>query len=190
MPARLTSFSKFLAALSAFGLLGGCAAATPASSTATADTATAADAATAGDSASADASAGGDSTAKPDATRGETAAAAPIEIAGAYSDNFGGNETIASDKWQFSFGTSTIAEYDNAKNNAYLKAAADDKFNPSKFSKIVWTEPKADGFYYCTVAMGAGTLDLAKASTLTADDKDPDKTGCGGFPWTKLTKKK
>ncbi|MBM4343502.1 MAG: hypothetical protein FJ100_09010 [Deltaproteobacteria bacterium] len=177
-------FFNLVAALCAAGLVAGCAASTPSGSTGSADTASI-DGTTGGD-----ASAGGDTAAKTDTAGGETAAAAAIEIAGTYNDNFGGSETIASDKWQFSFGTSTIVQYDNAKNDAYLQAPADDKFNPSKFSKIVWTEPKVDSFYYCTVVIGAATLDLAKASTLTADDKNPEKTGCGGVGWTKLTKKK
>lgn len=191
MPARNTVFSNLIATLCAAGLLAGCAASSPTGSAAAADTAATGDGSTAGDSGSgADTAAGGDTAAKTDTSGGDAAVAAAIEIAGTYNDNFGGSETIASDKWQFSFGTSTIAEYDNAKNNAYLQAPADDKFNPSKFSKIVWTEPKADSFYYCTVVIGAATLDLAKASTLTADDKEPEKSGCGGFGWTKLTKKK
>lgn len=119
-----------------------------------------------------------------------TPTATSIEIAGTWNDGFGGSETIATDKWVFPFGTSAIMEFDNAKNTAFLQAPKDDKYNANKFSKIVWTEPAADSMHYCTVDMGKDTLPLAKASTLTADDKDLVTKGCGGFGWTKLTKKK
>ena len=119
-----------------------------------------------------------------------SAAATTIEIAGTWNDGFGGSETIATDKWVFPLGTSAILEFDNAKNTAFLQAPKDDKYNPNKFSKIVWTEPAADSVHYCTVDMGKDTLPLAKASKLTADDKDLVGKGCGGFGWTKLTTKK
>lgn len=115
------------------------------------------------------------------------AAAAPasIEIAGTWVTPFG-EDVITKDKWN----TAKVAAYDNAKNVAYTQNAADDKYNPNQFNKVVWTEPKGDTFYYCIADYGKGTLALAQASTLTADDKDPENAGCGGkFPWTKCKKK-
>lgn len=111
--------------------------------------------------------------------------AAAIELLGTWTTNFGSDETITADKW----GPQKIAAFDNATNVAYTQNPPDDKYGPNKFSKQVWTEPKGNVFYYCTVDYGKDSMDLAKASTLTADDKDLAKAGCGGFGWTKMTKK-
>lgn len=124
-----------------------------------------------------------------DATGADSAAgdasASVIELVGTWTTNFATEEVITAEKW----GPQTIVSFDNAGNVAFTQNPADDKYGPSKFSKQVWTEPKAGVFYYCTVDYGKDSLALAKASTLVADDKDPDNSGCGGFGWTKMTKK-
>ncbi len=109
--------------------------------------------------------------------------ATPIAIAGKYTDSFGGKSIISSRFWD----TAWIVEFDNAKRVAITQNAADDKYNPSKFSKVVWTAPAAGSFYTCTVDYGLDSAALASATTKTADDSAPDKSGCGGFSWTKLT---
>lgn len=120
-----------------------------------------------------------------DAANADTSAA-PFELIGTWTTNFATEEVISAQKW----GPQTIASFDNAKNVAYTQNPPDDKYGPNKFSKQVWTEPKGEVFYYCTVDYGKDSLELAKASTLVADDKDPDNSGCGDFGWTKMTKKK
>ncbi len=109
--------------------------------------------------------------------------AAPIEIAGKYNDNFGGKSVISSRYWD----TSWLYQFDNTKRFAIMQAAADATYNPSKFSKVVWTAPVSGSFYTCTVDYGLDSAALALATTLTADGSAPDKSGCGGFSWTKLT---
>ncbi len=141
------------------------------------------DSATPASSAAADTARGDSSGA--DSASGDTSAAA-IELVGTWATNFATEEVITADKW----GPQTIASFDNAQNVAYTQNPPDDKYGPNKFSKQVWTEPKGDVFYYCTVDYGKDSLELAKASTLVADDKDPEKSGCAGFGWTKMTKKK
>ncbi len=110
-------------------------------------------------------------------------AAAPIAIAGKYNDNFGGKSVISSRYWDASW----LYQFDNTKRFAILQAAADDKYNPSKFSKVLWTAPASGSFYSCTIDYGLDSAALALASTLTADDSAPDKSGCAGFSWTTLT---
>ena len=105
-----------------------------------------------------------------------------IELVGLYASNFGFSEAITETKW----GTATIVEFDNAMNFAITQQPADDQFNPSKFSKIVWTEPANGFFWYCTVEFGKDTADDAKGTTMTADSTDPANGGCGGFSWTRL----
>lgn len=106
-----------------------------------------------------------------------------IAIAGKYNDNFGGKSVISSRYWD----TAWMQKYDNAKRVAITQNSADDKYNPSKFSKVVWTAPTAGSFYTCMVDYGLDSADLAENSTKTADDSAPDKSGCGGFSWTKMT---
>ena len=111
-----------------------------------------------------------------------------IEIAGSWESNFGGLETITSDAWANEWLTTTVIEYSNDNNWAINQNPDDDEFNPSQFSKVVWTEPTVDAFYYCTVAFGLDTADDARSATETADNSDPDNSGCGGFGWTKLSR--
>ena len=107
----------------------------------------------------------------------------PIEIRGTWNSNFGGTETISSRKWN----DATVQMFDNAANVAFTQNPVDAQYDPSKFSKLVWTEPTAGSFYYCTVDFGLDSLAAAQASTKTADSSQPDTGGCGGFSWTKLS---
>lgn len=121
----------------------------------------------------------------------EVSAVTGIEIAGTWLDNFGAVQIVGEKSWDTGFGIVAIVDYDNKKNRAYTQSPPDDPYTANLFSKVVWTEPKADQFWFCIVDYGKATLALAQASSATADDKDPDKTGCGGaFPWTKMTRKK
>ena len=129
-------------------------------------------------------SAGGDA-AGGDGSGGEGAVPAPLEIIGEYADNFGGEQTITADVWN----DAKIVEYDNDDNVVYTQLPQDDAFNPNKFVKVVYTEPQNDSFYFCWVAFSLDTLKEAKDSTATADASKPDESGCGGFAWTRATKK-
>jgi hypothetical protein len=107
---------------------------------------------------------------------------AKIELLGSYTSNFGGTEAITETKW----GDATIVTFDNEANFAITQQPADDTFNPSKFAKVVWTEPVKGAFFYCTVDFGKDTAAEAQATSNTADASDPTSSGCGGFAWTEL----
>ena len=107
----------------------------------------------------------------------------PIEIAGSWKSNFGTEEVITHAKW----GTAAIAKYDNDKNVAITQSAPDDMWTPNKFNRLVWTNPLGNDFYYCTADYGLDSLAAAETSTQTADSSDPENSGCGNFPWTKLS---
>ncbi len=118
---------------------------------------------------------------------------ATIELVGSWTDAFGTVETITATDWNakgsgFESKTS-IVEHDNGANWAITQSSKDEAYNPDKFSKRIWKEPKDGVLYYCTVVFAQDTAELAKATTLTADDSDLDGKGCGGFPWSKLTAK-
>ncbi len=130
------------------------------------------------------------SAAKSDAgdtsSAGDSTSAGAFELIGTWATPYGTDDVITQTTWN----GAKLAEYDNAGNVAYTQEPATDPYNPNKFNKIIWTEPKNNAFYYCMVDYGKDTLDLAKASTLTADASAPDTAGCGGaFAWTKVTKK-
>lgn len=132
-----------------------------------------------GGQADAGADAGGD-------TGGDVSGSA-IEIVGTYDNNFGGTETITADTWDVGV-VQTIIAWDNAENWTVTQNPDDAEFSPSKFNKLVWTEPDANGeFYYCTVTFDEETAEAARTTDKTADPSDPENTGCGGFAWTKLT---
>lgn len=121
------------------------------------------------------------------ASTGGEPSAAPLEIIGEYDDNFMGEQIITADDWN----GAAIVAYDNAANVVYTQFPEDDMFNPNKFGKTVYTEPKDGSFYFCMVEFSADTLADAEASTATADDSDPAQGGCGGpeFSWTLATPK-
>lgn len=104
-----------------------------------------------------------------------------LEVAGIWASTYGFDETITEDAW----GTATIVMFDNGENYAITQQPADDEFNPSKFSKLVWTEPAEGRFHYCIVEFGLATAEEAERTTKTADPGDL-AGGCGGFPWTRL----
>lgn len=110
---------------------------------------------------------------------------AGLELIGTWEEEFIGTFEITSAFW----GTSGIAAYDSDANLVYTQSPCDAEYNPGAFSKIVYTEPADDEFYYCTVVFGAKTLAEAQASEATADPEDLE-AGCGssGFPWSKVTK--
>lgn len=107
-----------------------------------------------------------------------------LELNGTWTTSFQGTEVITNTAWN----GATVVEYSNNANIAYTQNPADDQYNPSKFNKLVWTQPSGNTFYYCWLDYGKDSLALAKASTLVADETDPDNSGCGGFGWTKMTK--
>ena len=115
-----------------------------------------------------------------DAGGGSTGA---IEVAGSWDDNWGTSAEITASVW----GAYALISFDNDANWAVTQAAADDEWNPSQFSKTVWTEPAADGsFWTCTVAFGLATEDEALAAADTSDASDPATGGCSDFAWTRM----
>jgi hypothetical protein len=106
-----------------------------------------------------------------------------LEIEGYWVSNFGETEAIDANMW----GEAIVVAYDNEYNSAILQNLPDAEFFPGLFSRVVWTEPESDSFYYCTVDFGKKTREEAERSEKTADSSDPERSGCGDFAWTRLT---
>ena len=118
----------------------------------------------------------------------DTAPVADLEIGGAWTSDFG-EESISNTAWT-NFGTQSIVVYDNDDNVAITLSPADAQFAPNTYSRIVWTEPVANAFYYCTTAYGIATQAEAEdAAEAGIDRNDLDGKGCAGFPWSHLTRK-
>jgi hypothetical protein len=111
------------------------------------------------------------------------AGAASIEVLGSWFTQFGFVEAITTTTW----GEATLVEFDNSARVAITQDLPTLGV-PGKFNKNIWTPIVNRSFYYCTVEFGLATVELARASTATADASDPDNGGCGGtFPWTKMS---
>jgi len=92
-----------------------------------------------------------------------------------------GDEVISETRWQ----TATIVSFDNSANRAITQMPEDDEFNPSKYSRITWTDPDNEVFHYCTEAYGQESEADAEAAEGAADPSDLE-AGCSGFPWTRM----
>lgn len=117
--------------------------------------------------------------------------AAPLEVIGEWQSMFGDqtyDETITETSWSYA----AIIEYDNATNVVITQNPDGDDplLNPNEYSRIVYTDPEGDAFYYCTSDYGLETLAEAREANGPANADDLE-AGCGesGFSWTKLTKK-
>lgn len=125
--------------------------------------------------------AGGDGDADADAGDPE-----PIEIAGTwYNVTLDLVETFSSMAITGDFEPVEIAAYDNELNVMVLRF--DDEEDPSRslYTKVVWLEPDASGFYYCPVAFELTSVEEALAAEDTSDAGDLETGGCDGGPWTR-----
>ena len=125
-----------------------------------------------------------------------------IEIEGTWENAlFGETDVINDESWSSDFGdgpsVSEIVEFSNSERYAVLSGA--DFADPEKtvYSRVVWTEPEGDSFYFCTATFGCETPELTATGdgddeNMTCDAPTPDAPdmdkGCGGFPWTELSK--
>lgn len=110
-----------------------------------------------------------------------------IEIRGEYESNFGGMETVTATIWAQGGPPMGIVDWSDDENWVVTQNDMEADFNPSLFNRIVYTQPSANGsFYYCFVDFALDTAQAARESAMTADDSDPENTGCGMFPWTRL----
>lgn len=113
-----------------------------------------------------------------------------IDIAGEYSDDFGGTVSIGSCAI---FGNA-VTTLSNADKYMITQNSCVDPFNPGKWSRNEWTLYSGDGsapeLYLCTQVYDADS-EAAAIAAPRADDSDPTVGGCGTppttFPWSKLT---
>lgn len=117
---------------------------------------------------------------------GTTIPTETLEVIGEWSTNFGSDENITAETWG---SYQEVVDFDNVANIAITQNFEDADFDPGLFNRIVWTDIQNDEFHYCTVAFGLASEEEAQNSDAMADATDLDGEGCGGFSWTKMTRK-
>lgn len=111
--------------------------------------------------------------------------ATSFELAGTWSSGFG-DETISDTRWD-GFCTQKITRFSNEDNVAILETDGGEGCGGG-FSRVVWNDIVGDAFDYCTTAFGEPSAADAEAAPQSAISDDL-ATGCGGFPWSRLTRK-
>lgn len=111
-------------------------------------------------------------------------AADPIELQGAWDDNFGGAHDIDSRRW-LNYSDTVVVTFDNVEEYA-IAFNGPDAFVPNSWSRFDWTFDNGS-YWYCQTAYDAASYEDALA-TPRSDDSDPANGGCGdfGFSWTQL----
>jgi hypothetical protein len=116
-----------------------------------------------------------------------------FELVGEWTGPFG-SETISATSWN-AYDTSgelsfeqRVTSFDNAANSAIVQNLPTAEFGPNTYGRIVWTEPAATGFAYCTVAFGHATPAEAQAAPEQGVDRNDLAAGCAGFGWSTLTR--
>ena len=108
-----------------------------------------------------------------------------FELAGNWSSEFG-DEMISQSRWD-GFCLQAVTRYDNMGNVAILETTGGEGCGTG-FSKVLWKDIAGDAFDYCTAAFGEATADAAANAPVSAVTDDL-AAGCGGFPWSHLTRK-
>lgn len=119
---------------------------------------------------------------------GGTTGEAP-EIAGRYTDAFGGSHTVTATRWEqtgegFSSGF-RFTLVDNDEDWAVAQNDATNEYSPSLYSRFEWVE--AGGvLYFCQSPFDAAT-EAAAIDSARPGRGDPANSGCGMFGWSALT---
>jgi len=108
-----------------------------------------------------------------------------FELVGRWSSGFD-DEAITETRWD-SFCLQAVRRYSNLDNVAILETTGGEGCTTG-FGRVIWTDIVDDSFNYCTTAFGEPTADDASKAPATAVSDDL-ASGCGGFPWSHLTRK-
>lgn len=111
------------------------------------------------------------------------------EIAGTYTDAFGGTHTVTATRWEqtgegFASGF-TITFVNNDEDWAVAQNDATNAFSPSLYSRFEWVEVGGT-LYFCQAPYDAAT-EAAAIDSARPSRTDPATTGCGMFGWSALT---
>lgn len=80
----------------------------------------------------------------------------------------------------------TVVEFDNNARFALTRRPVNATTNPGKYMKRAWTGLEADAFHTCVAAFNAATPEAAREAP--QPDSGNLDTGCGGYPWIRLSR--
>ena len=108
-----------------------------------------------------------------------------LEIAGEYTDNYGGTQIIGPSIWdQGAFmGKFNISSWNNDSNYLVAQNDSDNEYNADLYSRFDWTIDGTDTYFCQTVYDKETAQDAIDATPADSEDLD---AGCGGFSWNKL----
>ncbi|MBN2802372.1 MAG: hypothetical protein JXR91_04685, partial [Deltaproteobacteria bacterium] len=106
------------------------------------------------------------------------------EIAGTYTDAYGGTHTVTDESWTADFtGYSSTVDFTIVNNSDDYAVGLND--GGTTWSRYDWTMDGND-LYYCQIAYDAATEEDAEAND-SADRSALESDGCDGFAWSLLT---
>lgn len=118
------------------------------------------------------------------------AAQAPADFLGAWTDDYGSTHEVSDSLWvQHGTQRYEIVRWDSAGAFAIARNAASNKSDGGRFTRIDWLRLEGMAPYtwaFCLTTWDAPTADSA-LRTPPARRGSP-RTGCGGFPFTRLRK--
>lgn len=107
------------------------------------------------------------------------------EISGTWTSNFDEEYTFSEETIESPYSTFIVV----AIGDDYIicQNDADDAYNPSLYSKFVFTNITAGNFNYCQSFFNAASQEDIENAEEPSDSSDLD-SGCGGFSWSYMTK--
>jgi hypothetical protein len=117
----------------------------------------------------------------------------PAWMLGTFEDDYGNRYEISEDSWVQEPGmTYEVERWMGSHSFMFARNAADNASDPGLWTRIDWVElgPAAETsgaewtWGFCLASWNAGTFSQARA-TETADRSEP-RTGCGGFPFSRM----
>lgn len=117
---------------------------------------------------------------------------APLAIAGEWEDGWG--TKIVASKYAFAstYGYEVsvimVTHYDNAAGFLVGQNGGDGSYNPGNWSRVDWHKDVDDSFWYCTTHYNAASETDAMAEHPQHDHSLYDTTGCGGYPFSQMSR--
>lgn len=119
------------------------------------------------------------------------AGAPPSFLLGEFEDDYGVRYTIDAELWQQGHAARYLIErWDSEGRYAIARNHAENPGEPGLFTRIDWVEltPEQGGgdypWAFCYAVFDAEGVEQAVAATST--DRDAPRTGCGGFPFSRM----
>ena len=119
---------------------------------------------------------------------GVLAAQAPRALLGTWADDYGSRHQVSDTRWSHDGANRyEILRWDSAGQVAIARNAASNKADAGLFTRIDWMPLEGMPPYqwaFCLTTWNAPTAD--SAARVPPARRDTPRTGCGGFPFTRL----